>query len=60
MAELVEAAAEEAAADEEGCDEGGNPRRFQYCSAVIPSGMGDGTLGLEKEESISRMFLNST
>ena len=26
------------------CEEGGYPRRFQYCSGVIPSGMGDGIL----------------
>ena len=31
------------------CDEGGYPRRFQYCSGVIPSGMGDGILPVADE-----------
>ena len=35
------------------CDEGGYPRRFQYCSGVIPSGMGEGILPVADEELLS-------
>ena len=35
------------------CEEGGYPRRFQYCSGVIPSGMGDGTLLVVAAELLS-------
>ena len=35
------------------CDEGGYPRRFQYCSDVIPSGMGEGILPVADEELLS-------